>query len=358
MKNKLSLFIRFMIFTILGCGLLPFLGLTGCDQEFNPFEKTESPVRNKNTISFASWNTQTFFDADIEGTEYSDFQNLAKWSKDKYMVRLSRLCEVMTALNADIIVLEEIENGAVVQDIANQFAGDSWDRSKNWAYACFAKDQGSAIGCAVFSRFELKDLKIHSMNIQTQMEVQPLVRPIIQVTVDVDGKALTLFVNHWKSKSGGEEASEIWRDWQESILAGKLAELQKSAGGAEMACVLCGDFNRDSLEFVCRFDGKDKSPNTLLRSWGNGGETEIVRVYSPWFEKDGSFGSETGSYYFDEGWERIDHIFTLGKIAVSSFGPRTEGSWAGSDYIPKKYKIYNGEGYSDHLPVFAMLTLQ
>ena len=170
-------------------------------------------------LSLATWNVQTFFDSQVEGTEYSDFQNLAKWSNDKYLKRLERLCEVMTALNADVFVLEEIENAAVVQDISNLLAGKSWERNKSWSYACFAREAESSIGCAVFSRYELKNLQIHSMCVKSQSAEQPSVRPLMQVTVDVSGKEMIVFVNHWKSKSGGEAASEIWRDWQESVLA-------------------------------------------------------------------------------------------------------------------------------------------
>ena len=53
-------------------------------------------------------------------------------------------------------------------------------------------------------------------------------RPIMEVNLDVGGRNVILFVNHWKSKSGGEEESEIWRDWQETLLAGRLAEMRFS----------------------------------------------------------------------------------------------------------------------------------
>ena len=404
---------------LIGLGLAWF-GLFSCNLNLeNADERKENSDRQ--IISLACWNAQTFFDAQIEGTEYSDYQNLAKWSKDKYLVRLSRLCEVMTSLNADIIVLEEIENAAVVQDIANQFAGGAWDNSKAWSHACFAKENGAAIGCAVFSRFELKDMKLHSMQIQSQGEEQPSTRPVIQVTADVNGKNLVIFVNHWKSKSGGQEASEIWRDWQENLVASRVLELQEKAAAGDFAVVMCGDFNRDAREFVCEFEGDfstgegsfrsgaaigtgggdshtgvadfdtgvgelhtragnphtragelhthaastsrttstpfssttPKSSNTIFR----GENGRLLRAYSPWFYDSGSFATETGSYYYENSWERIDHIFVLGNAMISAFGPKAESPWAGKNSIPNAYRVYSGEGYSDHLPLSAMLTL-
>ncbi len=296
-------------------------------------------------LSLATWNVQTFFDSEIEGTEYSDFQNLAKWSKDKYLTRLSRLCEVMTTLNADIFVLEEIENAAVVQDISNLLAGKSWEKNKNWGYACFAREAEGSIGCAVFSRYELRNLQIHSMCVKSQGKDQPNVRPLMQVTVDVSGKELIVFVNHWKSKSGGEAESEIWRDWQESVIAdslGRLGEVEE-----ELACILCGDFNRDAREFAGDY------PTVLLRGCGY-----EAKVYSPWFNASGDYATDTGSYFYNGEWERIDHIFAVGKLRISAFGPKTDGVWCSSGGIPEAYKLYSGEGYSDHLPLMCVITLE
>jgi len=330
MKYFIILFI--FLFTITSCSI--------------DFAETEDNHKKKEIISLVTWNVQTFFDSEIEGTEYSDYQNLAKWSKDKYLTRLGRLCEVMKTLNADVYVLEEIENTAVMQDIANQLAGVSWDRAKMWNYGCFAKDAGSAIGCAVFSRFELKDMKVHSICVKTQSDEQPGVRPLIQVTVDTGGGDFLLFVNHWKSKSGGETGSEIWRDWQESVVADTMRRIEMSYSEKKMSCVLCGDFNRDILEF------SGDAPNVSFR-----GQGFALDVLSPWFNSSGSFSCDTGSYYYDGEWERIDHIFGSGDLKISAFSPQTQGVWCGAGGVPNSYKLYSGDGYSDHVPLMCAVSL-
>ncbi len=338
------------ILIVLFSGLLSFM-LTGCNQS-SSFSNDLSGYQASEdlTISFSCWNTQTFFDSECEGTEYEDFQNLAKWSQEKYLTRLSRLCEVMTALDTDIIVLEEIENASVVQDIANQFAGNNWGHGKNWSYACFAKEEGAAIGCAVFSKYQLGGVKVHSMNIKTQDQDQPSSRPLLQVSVLLGSKNLVIFANHWKSKASGEESSEIWRDWQESILVDRITDLMNS--NQDVICVLCGDFNRDVKEFVCTFNNNEKSENMIFRGTRNN-----LELYSPWLDSSGDFTTEIGSYYYDKNWERIDHIFVLGNIKFSAFSPRATAPWAASNSVPKAYKLYNGEGYSDHLPLVGILTL-
>lgn len=318
---------------------LTFLIFAGCS-------KTQAQT---NSLTLATWNVQTFFDGQTDGTEYSDFQGGGKWSKDKYITRLQRLCDVMHSINADVFVFEEIENESVIYDISNQLAGDSWNKANRWYYACFAKTPGTAIGCAVLSKYPLSSLKVHSADIRVQKEKQPSSRPLMQVTVSVNGVPLTIFVSHWKSKSGGEEESEIWRDWQESVLGSTLLK------EAPSSAILCGDFNRDAGDFITRFGKGDKNANTILRVTGS--NSLQAEVYNPWFETDGTYVTDTGSYYFNEKWERIDNIFAWGNVKITSFGPRAELPWANEKNIPVEYKQYTGEGYSDHLPLVCTLFL-
>ena len=298
----------------------------------------------RQTVSLVCWNVQTFFDAVTTGTEYKDFKNSERWNKEKYTKRLNKLCEVMTTLNPDIFVMEEIENDAVVQDIANTLAGEAWEHKKNWQYACFAKEFGSAIGCAVFSRYEISELRTHSMDIRTQKEAQPSSRPLMQLTVNLGGQDLTLFVNHWKSKSGGEEETEIWRDWQELMLAENCRGFPSS--------VMCGDFNRSAEDFVLQREAGLKT-NTVLR-----GMNEVVEVWSPWFRSGGKLTGETGSYYYDGAWERIDNILLLGNLEMTSFTPVATAPLADEEGVPVSYKLYTGDGYSDHLPLKCVITLE
>ncbi len=328
----------------------------GCDNQlvkdssFKRSGEAGDAGQGKRNISLACWNVQTFFDAVTTGTEYKDFKNSERWTKEKYVQRLNKLCEVMTSLNPDIFVMEEIENAGVVQDIANTLAGGSWERKKNWQYTCFTKDSGSAIGCAVFSRYELTGVKCHSLDIRTQTEEQPSARPLMQLTVIAGEQEVVLFVNHWKSKSGGEEETEIWRDWQELVLADNVL-LKQSEG---KAVVMCGDFNRSAEDFVLsEADHRQgNTMNTILR-----GASGTAEVYSPWFRSDGKFATEGGSYFYNDEWERIDNIMIAGDAAISSFSTVTEAPVADEEGIPAAFKLYTGEGCSDHLPLKCVIAL-
>ena len=335
-------------------------------------------------VSIVNWNVQTFFDARKDGVEYPEFLKSGSWCEDYYKDRLKRLCSVIEQLDADVFVMEELENEAVLQDISNFLAGE-WNRRKVYDYACFAKEEGGAIGCGVLSRYPLEELTVHAFDCRGGEEV-PKMRPLMQVQLVVGKKRLTLFVNHWKSMSGGEAETEKWRCLQEGVLAQRVA-LEYGLGNP---VVLCGDFNRDIGDF-CR--GK-KGGQILLRFgdcgaeraavWASdeagaergavcergaagaksgadgkriaygakqaSGPSEGVLVDSAWYWQGELV--QPGSYFFDGEWSRIDNFFTGGGAVVADFSVQTDGLWCDERTLePVRYTVWNGKGYSDHLPV-------
>lgn len=293
-------------------------------------------------IKVVNWNVQTFFDATTEGTEYSDFISQKYWGVRSYETRLDRLCEVMKELNADIFVFEEIENYDVVHDIANRLANYSWAQRKNWNYTAFSKNNGDSIGCAVFSRYAISSMTVHSLDIRTEKTSQPKMRSIIQMKIHINGKWLTVFVNHWKSKSGGAEKSEVWRDWQERLLASLMT---KSIESGEYVFA-SGDFNRDINEFS--IDNPASYENVLL--------DDTLSLHSPWIFVTGEL-SFPGSYYYQGEWSRIDHFFVSSNVLLLDFKAEC-GIWSNQDGTPCRYTVYNGTGYSDHLPISACLSFR
>lgn len=311
-----------------------------------------SGTENGQSVRILTWNTQEFFDGYKDGCEYAEFQKSKNWSREDYETRLERLCEVLTLIDADIIILEEIENEKILQDITNFSWDKSWRKKDLWPYGTFTKAPGSAIGIAILSRYPLENVRTHSMDIRLYETDQPSSRPILEATAIIKNTCLLIFANHWKSKSGGQAETEIWRDWQETILANIVKE--RMDGKADQAVILCGDFNRDITDFS--FNQKDCSSsheaNIILKSTGL-----PLQVYSPWLRSNNTIKKGPGSYRFKDQWERIDHIFTCGPIEISGFNPSTEGPWATEEGYPFSFSIYNGLGYSDHLPLTATIQI-
>ena len=59
---------------------------------------------------------------------------------------------------------------------------------------------------------------------------------------------------------------------------------------------------------------------------------------------------------FKDEWSRIDNMFAAGSADFIDFFPAAEGNWCESDTcIPKRYSLWNGTGYSDHLPIVGIV---
>jgi len=293
----------------------------------------------RKSITVMNWNLQTFFDAENDGNEYSEFRSSSSsWNYEKYEERLDRLASVIKLLDCDVVVMEELEKEGQLYDISNRLSGN-FDSSKLYTHAFFAKDKGSSIGCGIISRFPVVDATVHQLDIRTESEKQPSMRPVIKCSIVTGEEKVVLFVNHWKSKSGGEDETEKWRDYQENLLCDLM---YSSLCDGERNLLALGDFNRDILEFERLTGGTDK--NIVLRGNHN------VQLYSPWFNENGELYGP-GSYFYDGEWNRIDNFFAGGDLVISDFKVQDNGSWTDSEGHPFRYKVYTGTGYSDHMPV-------
>ncbi len=299
-------------------------------------------------IRVVSWNVQTFFDAQTAGTEYGEFRgpNTA-WSLAKYTARLERLCGAIKRLDADILVLQEIENESVLRDIVNFLASDN-----TYRYVCFAADGDEAIGCGVLSRLPVVSGTVHQVDSRIH-GVQPSLRPLLEITVSntADVPVCVLLICHWKSKAGGSDAAAVWQAAQERLAAIRAAELLYAVLPADenrLPVVLCGDFNRDIGEFT--EDGAD----------GRAVCMDGVSLKSGWLSFSSADTGE-GSYFYRNNWEKIDHFFIAGAIDFVDFKAESDGPWSRlSDtgvLVPFRYELWNGQGYSDHFPIAATFRI-
>lgn len=304
---------------------------------------------SKKQYKIIQWNIQTFFDAVQDGIEYQEFQKNKKWNKNAYEKRLNKLIQGIKKTNADIYVFEEIENQDIILDISNKLAGNSWNENENWKHGVFAKNPGDSIGCAVLSKYPISNLTIHNLDERVSNKKMPSMRPVMKMSISINEKDLILFVNHWKSKSGGAEESEFWRDLQENNLA-RLVYNEKSKN-PDTPVIMAGDFNRDIKEFYIT-SMKNEINNIALRMKND----KTVTISSPWIEENQFI--TPGSYFFNSEWERIDHIFYTGKIQKINFKPLQNELWCNEEGIPVPYKIYNEKGFSDHLPIQLIFEFQ
>lgn len=325
----MKLFVRRIL-----CLCILFFSLVSCSSSFSDKAGEESLP---DSAKLACWNVQTFFDSQNSGNEYSEFTQSKKWGKEMYEERIKRLCSVIKALDAEIFVMEEVENEDVLHDVSNYLAGE-WNRSKVYSYGCFAANEGSSIGIGILSRLPLENMAVHNVDCRKFVSLAPVMRPVVSVEVLRGERRFVLVANHWKSMSGGESETEIWRLQQENILCDVVRDNVKKNRGV----LICGDFNRDIEKFV----HGNSHETVCLR----GSDGSVFEVTSPWYND--TVSAESGSYYFNGAWSRIDNMFSAGALSIEDFNVCTEGAWCDAETkVPLKYKIWDGSGYSDHLPL-------
>jgi endonuclease/exonuclease/phosphatase family metal-dependent hydrolase len=309
--------------------LLVLFFCAGCNESQIETEPEVETTTVTVEIKIASWNLQTFFDAVKVGTEYSEFiSKKSSWSEEKYKVRLNRLCEILELIDADIFVMQEIENEGILYDIINNYRLQG-RRDKAYLYGAFIGEKNQAFGCGVLSKIPLYNLKSHQLDIKTENEEQPDMRPLMEFSVD-EKNTKRIFVCHWKSKSGGEKETELWRNYQQKLLSKVLQVSQSNF-------VICGDFNKDIKDFSI------KNEKVVFQD----DKTDIC-LKSGWL----TFSSEeTGSYFYQNQWEKIDHFFVSENCQIKEFYTIKNGPNITEEGTPFRYNLWSGEGYSDHLPI-------
>lgn len=301
-----------------------------------------SSCKKNHNMKIVNWNVQTFFDAEQSGVEYKDFVSSKNWGTEAYQTRLKRLCSCIKAFDADILVMEEVENTDVINDIYNFLYGE-WNFSKQYKYSAFTKEKNAAFGIAVLSRLPILSVKAFGLSVTNYADKKaemPSSRPLLEVSVGNIDEPIFLYANHWKSMSGGKEESEKWRDMQENVLCSRIA-LCNDLG---QPAIVCGDFNRDIYDFdireggVVTFHCKDC----------------VTNVFSSWLDFD---ELEEGSYFYKGEWSKIDNFFYNKYINCIAFKRECNGPWCDEKTSePNRYKVWTGEGYSDHLPISCIFT--
>ena len=318
------------------------------------------------SLSFkvASYNVENLFDDVRNGTEYDDYMpGRHNWTPRMVEIKLNHTAEVICDLDADIIGLQEIENEAILVRLQKRLKRVGC----NYPYRAITKKKKTAIHVALLSRFPIVDKRVVQVNYSKRD------RTILETTLRIDGHLLTLFVNHWKSKS--RSGTESRRIHYAKALMKRIERLPK---GREY--LILGDLNSHYDEYRVLSERLDDTGgitgvNHILKTIRDGElvtEEEILSDrngshYNLWLELS---PARRWSHKFYGRRGSIDHILLPGSLfdgkgidyVNNSFGVfrapylfTREGWINGWDYKNGKHK---GRGYSDHLPIYARFSTE
>lgn len=334
----------FSLFACIAAGVF-FLQCTRC----TPLTDTKF----KEPVTLVTYNTQTFFDAVEDGTEFKEYKgSKSRWTAQKYKARLERLKNTMFAAGEklsgkkdrlpDIVVLQEVENDRVIEDFCKQLPS-----GENYPYAvCPPRSEKGAFTTMILSKYPIERYFAHRLYTEQKVSLRPLMEVVLNTGSKDNPRLLTVFAVHWKSKTGGSGSVAV-RALQEAQLIKKIQEHREK--NPHIPFVVCGDFNQTLEEF--------NRLNEFSVCWDTEG-----------YKEEHEAGTQPdGSYYFKNSWEKIDHIFY--ESGAAGYDTSETDSDAGSAYIepllffvlyeppliedgkPVRYNVLTGEGYSDHLPL-------
>ena len=333
----------FSLFACIATGIF-FLQCTRC----TPLTDTQF----KKPVTLVTYNTQTFFDAVEDGTEFKEYKgSKSRWTDQKYRARLERLKNTMFAAGErltgkkdrlpDIVVLQEIENDRVIEDFCKQLPS-----RENYPYAVCPPSSKDAFTTVILSKYPIERYFAHRLYTERKASLRPLMEVVLNTGSKDVPRLLTVFAVHWKSKTGSSDSASI-RTLQEAQLMKKIQEHREK--NPNIPFVVCGDFNQTIEEF-----------NQLS------GFSVCWNIAGYKAEREGDI-QPGGSYYFKDSWEKIDHIFYQSDADRYEVAETT--SAAGTAFIepllffvlyepplikdgkPVRYDVLTGDGYSDHLPL-------
>jgi hypothetical protein len=324
-----------------------------------------SDAAGARTFKVATYNVQNLFDLLHEGSEYQEYvpNSPMGWNPETAAVKYNNIARVITDLAPDIVALEEVESKSALNSLRDAISL----KGLFFPYLAIADAKHSAVKCALLSRFPI----ISKREIPVREELS---RNILAVTVQVGGTSLLLFVNHWKSKRGPESMRLSYA----GALRGALNSLPPSTD-----FVVLGDLNSNYNEFVT-FHAQPRLNDTgghtgINHILGTICENEMVTekmllqqkgnryLYNLWLEiREGrrwsySFFGQKGSpdnmiiprtLYDAKGISYVDNSF--GRFARRYlFRNHAVFQWQRAHNGKGRHL---GEGFSDHLPIFALFS--
>ncbi len=309
-------------------------------------------------FTLASYNVENLFDLKHDRSEYKEYipNTKSKWNYKSYQAKLKNISKTIIDLDADIILLQEIES--------QQASNDLFKRLKKYKYSYFYKSKKQAIGLSIFSKYKI--LKNEILNIKDAR----FNRAIVKSTVLIFNKKFIVFNNHWPSKRNKESIRVKYA----LVLYKHIKKIQK-----DIDYVLIGDFNSNYNENeTFLYDKKLNNTSNLTAindviytSYNNTlvNKNSILdykkRVhYNLWLDL---LYKNRFSYIYRGRNSSPDNIL----LAPSLFDNKNISYINNSfkvftpNYLIKKRKInrwkmknkvHQAKGYSDHLPIIARFS--
>lgn len=313
-------------------------------------------AQDKNLI-IAFYNVENLFDTindpQIKDEEFTP-QGDKRWNTERYNKKLEDISKILKEIGnnkfPDIVGFAEVENRTVLQDL---IAVNSDEKN---SFKIVHEESPDARGIDVGLIYNQNNLKyISHKKIPVNTGEVYKVRDILYAKFILDNSdTIHIFVNHWKSRSGGKEKTEPQRIVCAQTLKNEIDSIQSINIDAKIIAV--GDLNDEPT---------NKSVFETLKANNTNENGTLTNLMLPLSKKG------LGSHSYRGNWSALDQIIVSNNLIGCEKGYHILNSEAhifSADWIT--YTSKNGQkspnrtyggpnyygGYSDHYPVFVILV--
>ena len=322
--------------------------------------------RNFKIHAIAFYNVENLFDTinDInKNDEASPIMEIKFNRSEIYKKKVKNMASVIADIGSDlvnkspsIVGLSEVENRNVIEDLLN----NKHLLNKNYDIVHYDSpdERGIDVGL-IYNKdvFKVNSTKSHELIIyDNNSSKRNYTRDQLVVSGLLDNELIHIIVNHWPSRSGGEERSRAGRMAAAELNKKIIDSLQNKYKNAKI--ITMGDFNDDP---------HDDSMKKILNAKKYIEDVKTNGIYNPMevILSDQGIGSNA----YRDVWQLFDQIlvtepflnkkydsyqFYKAGIFNKSYLINKAGRYKGYPFRSFSWGSFTG-GYSDHLPPYIYL---
>ena len=331
--------------------LLSLLILTGCSVK--KIGKTE-------IAKIAFYNVENLFDTiddpNVNDEEFTP-EGRQNWNSEKYATKLEHISQVFLSMDSSqapaLIGMAEVENRQVLEDLIQK------SHLSDFKYKIIHQESPDfrGIDVALIYRPDIYDPIVNNwFAINFPFDSAYTTRDILYSKGNIFGdKVLHIFVNHWTSRSGGQEVTDTKRNFIATFLKSKTDSILSIEPNANI--LIMGDLNDNPT---------DVSITESLNALPISGPILKNKLYNLSLHK---FQNGEGTLYYNS-WDLFDQMIVSGNLLIEN---------SSLIIAPSSIEIYNPDwivfednkgikrpnrtasgnryygGYSDHLPVYITI---
>ena len=322
--------------------------------------------RNFKIHTIAFYNVENLFDTinDVnKNDEASPIMEIKFNRSEIYNKKVNNMARVIADIGTDlvkkspsIVGLCEVENRNVIEDLLK----DKNLKDKNYEIIHYDSPDERGIDVAMIYNedvFKITSTKSHELIIyDNKSSKRNYTRDQLVVSGLLEGELIHLIVNHWPSRSGGEERSRAGRMAAAELNKKIIDSLQGKYKDAKI--ITMGDFNDDP---------HDDSMKKILNAKKHIKDVEENGIYNPMETILSDQGIGTNAYR--DVWQLFDQIlvskpfldknydnyqFYKAGVFNKSYLINKSGRYKGYPFRSFSWGSFTG-GYSDHLPPYIYL---